>query len=200
MMKNNIILVDVDGVLVDWEFMFEQWMSRHGHVKAHDNYDVSVSYELDKDYSQRMVRMFNESARMRYLPPLRDAVTYVKKLHEQHGFVFHAITSMSNDHYAQQLRTQNLQDLFGDSTFQKIIYLDTGEDKSNVLMNYMKSGCIWVEDKPQNASQGSLLGLDALLMQHNFNMNFNCQEHNVQMVRNWREIYYYVIENGYSDV
>jgi uncharacterized HAD superfamily protein len=123
------------------------------------------------------------------LPPLRDAIKYIKKLHEEQGYIFHCITSLSDDVYAQHLRTKNLRELFGDSVFEKFIYLDTGADKDEVLELYKDTECIWVEDKYENALCGHKFGLNAFLMGHMFNAG--CTE-NVNRVNNWKEIYNYV--------
>ena len=97
-MRNKVILVDCDGVLLDWEYAFDRWMKRHGYeILVDDVYKMDVKYGLDITESKKLCRMFNESATIRRLPPLLDAIKYVKKLHEEHGYVFHAITSLSDD-------------------------------------------------------------------------------------------------------
>lgn len=197
MMKNSVILVDVDGVLLNWSSMFEQWMLEQGYTKYHEYYSVRRAYNLDPAEANRLVAQFNTSARMRSLPPFRDAVSYVKRLHEEHGFVFHAITSMSDDWYAQRLRTENLVDLFGKQVFQRIVYLPIGAKKDNVLAEYKDTGCIWVEDKVDNAYAGTKQGLDSILMKHDFHADLG---HKFKMVNNWKDIYNYVVDYGYSDV
>lgn len=185
--SDKLILVDCDGVLLDWGYSFNYWMKRHGYVKVNDDvYDMSVAYDMSKSEIRRLIRMFNESASIRKLPPLRDAMKYVKKLHEEHGFIFHAITSLSNDQYAQHLRTKNLRELFGDTAFEKYVYLDTGADKDEVLAEYENSFCFWIEDKVENADLGLNLGLNSLLMAHNHNADY---EGNAVRVQNWKEIY-----------
>lgn len=190
-MRNKVILVDCDGVLLDWVYSFDQWMKRHGYTEVCDkSYDVSVRYGIEKSEAKKLIRMFNESATIRKLPPHLDAIKYVKKLHEEHGFIFHAITSLSTDCYAQHLRTKNLIELFGPTAFEKYVYLDTGADKDGVLVDYAGSQCIWIEDKPENADVGLSLGLDSLLMAHNHNADYNGRAKRVQ---NWKEIYEYII-------
>jgi 5'(3')-deoxyribonucleotidase len=130
--------------------------------------------------------MFNESAWIRKLPPLRDAIHYVKKLHAEHGYIFHCITSLSNDDYSQHLRTKNLREMFGDSVFEKYIYLDTGADKDSVLVNYADTGCWWIEDKPQNADCGIGFGLNSILVDHDHNRDYTGR---AARVKNWKEIY-----------
>lgn len=188
MMKNKVILVDCDGVLLDWGYSFDYWMRRHDYKKVDDtNYDMSICYDMSKKDIKRLIRMFNESASIRKIPPLRDAIKYVKKLHEEHGYIFHAITSLSNDQYAQHLRTKNLRELFGDTVFEKYVYLDTGADKDVALAEYKDTGCFWVEDKIQNALVGNLLGLNSIIMDHVHNSHLNHPD--IIRVKNWKEIY-----------
>lgn len=187
-MKDKVILTDIDGVCLDWEYSFDQWMKRHGYEIAEPGiYRMDVKYNLDRNDTVRLIRMFNESAWIRKLPPLRDAIFYIKKLHAEHGYVFHAISSLSNDDYSQHLRTKNLREMFGDTVFEKYIYLDTGADKDEALEKYKDSGCLWIEDKPENCIAGLAAGLVPVLMEHDHNKDFN--HPNVSRVPNWRKIY-----------
>ena len=192
-MKNKVILTDVDGVLFDWQYSFENWMNRHGYemnLDHKDDYLMDKKYGIDKKESKRLIRMFNESAWIRRLPPFRDAIHYVRRLHQEHGYVFHAITSLSNDQYSQHLRTKNLREMFGDTVFEDYVYLDTGADKDEVLEIYKDTDCWWVEDKPQNALVGRDLGLNSILMDHSHNQG---EFSGVTRVRNWKEIYSIII-------
>lgn len=185
--SDKVILVDVDGVLLDWLYAFTQWMERHGYIQiegGEDEYDIGIRYSLPKDEKDRIVRMFNESAWIRKLPPLRDAVKYVRKLHEEQGYVFRVISSLSEDTYAGHLRTKNLIEMFGPTVFESYVYLDTGADKDAALEKYRGSGCFWIEDKPENAELGARLGLESILVDHPFNRE--CQ---VRRASNWKEIY-----------
>lgn len=188
-MRDKVILVDCDGVLLDWMYAFDQWMTRHGFTQVNPNvYDVAEQYNIARSMAKMLVRMFNESATIRKLPPLMDAIKYVKKLHQDHGFIFHAITSLSEDHYSQYLRTKNLIELFGPTTFEKYTYLDTGADKDEELLPYKDTGCYWIEDKPENAVCGANLGLNSLLVRHDHNNSFD-ETAQVRKVSNWKEIY-----------
>ena len=186
-MKDKVILTDCDGVLLDWEYAFDQWMKRHGYVvMATGDYRMDVKYGIEHKEAKKLVRMFNESASIRKLPPLRDAIYYVKKLHQEHGYIFHAITSLSNDQYSQHLRTKNLREMFGDTVFEKYVYLDTGADKDEVLEEYRNTGCWWVEDKVENADVGLDMGLNSLLVEHHHNKNY---QGSAKTVQNWKQIY-----------
>ena len=187
---HKLILVDADGVLLDWEWAFSVWMQERGYTLTADNkksYYLHHHYnELEEKDAKKVVKTFNESAAIGFLPPLRDAMYYVKRLHEEHGYGFHCITSLSLDANAGKLREMNLHKLFGKTAFEKITCLDTGADKHTALSEYKDSGCYWIEDKPENADVGHALGLQSILVEHGHNMNHECP---YPIVKNWREIY-----------
>ena len=184
---NKIILTDCDGVLLNWEYAFDCWIKSKGYIKYKTGlYSVGEAYGLTKEESLELIIQFNESASIGYIPPLRDAIHYVKKMHEEQGFIFHVITSLGKNIYAQRLREQNLQKLFG-SAIDRVICLDTGADKQEALEQYRDSGLLWVEDKIENARLGLEMGLESILMEHRFNMNVS----DIPLVKNWKEIYLY---------
>jgi hypothetical protein len=191
---DKIILTDADGVLLNWEYAFNIWMEQHGHTPvegAQFMYDMSKRYNISKEQSNQLIKIFNESAAIGFLPALRDAMFYVKRLHEEHGFVFHCITSLSLDPNAGKLREMNLKKLFGETAFEKVICLATGADKNDALAPYKDSGLYWIEDKLENAVVGKKLGLRSILIEHGFNM----KEHvpfGIKKVVNWKEIYEHV--------
>jgi FMN phosphatase YigB (HAD superfamily) len=187
-MKNKIILTDADGVLLDWEYAFNVWMEQHGFTLQEPlKYNIGKRYGIDMEQGKKLIKVFNESAAIGFLPALRDAMYYVKRLHEEHGYVFHCITSLSKDENAQELRKMNLRKLFGDTAFDRFVFLDTGADKDEVLAEYKGSGCIWVEDKVDNALVGANLGVRSYLIEHGQNMDHKSTKYRI--VKNWKEIY-----------
>lgn len=186
---DKVILTDVDGVLLNWGYAFDVWMREKG-VEPVDplKYAINEMYGIDRADGKQLVKFFNESAAIGFLPPLRDAIHYVRKLHEEHGYVFHVITSLSLDQNAQKLRTLNLQKLFGETVFQKFIYLDTGADKDEALAEYKNTNYLWVEDKVENAEAGYKVGLDSVVMEHGYNMD-DCR---FPLMKNWKDIYNYL--------
>jgi len=193
-MKNKIILTDIDGVTLDWEYAFDVWMLQHGFNKQEGwqfKYDIGTRYGIEKDQAKKLIRIFNESASIGFLPPLRDAMYYIKRLHEEHGFVFHAITSLSKDENAQELRRMNLRKLFGKTAFEKFVFLDTGADKDEALEPYRDKGYWWIEDKIVNCQAGNNVGLKSLLMEHGHNMDYD--DPRIPRVKNWKEIYEIIV-------
>jgi FMN phosphatase YigB (HAD superfamily) len=189
-MRNKIILTDCDGVCLDWEYAFDVWMREHGFNKQEGwqfKYDMGTRYGIEKDQVKKLIRIFNESAAIGFLPPLRDAMYYIKRLHEEHGYVFHAITSLSKDENAQELRRMNLRKLFGETAFEKFVFLDTGADKDEALEQYRGSGLYWIEDKKINCEVGHALGLKSILIEHGHSLDYNHPE--IPVVKNWKEVY-----------
>ena len=167
----NVILTDCDGVLLNWKDAFDAWMMREHGIFATGNeraYKQGLRYNMDEREIKKYIKAFNSSANIGYLPPLFDAVQGVKKLYQEHGYKFVVITSLSNNPYAQKLRTQNLETIFGADVFEEFVYLDTGADKDSVLECYSKlyPNAYWLEDKVANAIDGRGVGFRALLMKH----------------------------------
>jgi FMN phosphatase YigB (HAD superfamily) len=99
-MKNKVILTDADGVILDWEWAFQVWMEEHGFHRQEGSqfiYSIGDQYGISSEQGKKLIKIFNESAHMGFLPPLRDAMFYVKRLHEEYGYKFHCITSLSKD-------------------------------------------------------------------------------------------------------
>jgi len=188
-MMNKLILTDCDGVLLDWEWAFQVWMTERGYQYKNEgkkNYYLHHHYEdMTQAEIKKLVKFFNESAAIGFLPALRDSVYYVRRLHEELGYQFRVITSLSLDTNAGRLREMNLHKTFG-GAIERTICLDTGADKDDALAPYKDSGMYWIEDKPQNADCGHNLGLKAILIEHGHNMDHDCL---YPVVKNWKEIY-----------
>ena len=87
--KNKIILTDIDGVILDWEEGFNVWMQHHGHELVDDYqymYNIGERYGMSYEQGSKLVKQFNESAAIGFLPPLRDAQFFVKKLNQSKSF------------------------------------------------------------------------------------------------------------------
>lgn len=189
MNKEKLILSDGDGVLLDWEWAFHVWMKEKGYVMTEEAkltyYIHHMYHDLELEESKRLVRTFNESAAIGFLPPLRDSMHYVRKLYEKYGYQFRVITSVSLDQHTIQLRDMNLRKLYGDA-IESVICLDCGADKDHILAEYTNSGMWWIEDKPKNADVGHEMGLQSILVEHGHNMNHKCP---YPIVKNWQGIY-----------
>jgi hypothetical protein len=193
-MDDRVILTDCDGVLLNWSYAFSVWAESHGYFpKAEDPgllYSLSEIYEIEKNQASELVRRFNESAAIGFLPQFRDAIYYVQKLHKEHGYIFKVISSLSTDKAAGELRTRNLKKLFGDTVFDEFIYLDTGADKHDALAKFKNKGYWFVEDKEENARLAYDYGLHGVLIEHGHNMHIK----DIPVFKNWKEIYEQIVK------
>lgn len=187
-MSNRTILTDCDGVLLDWEKSFTEWMNLHGHLQmpyTDDHYDIADRYRIPHRQADQMVREFCSSAWVRFLPVFRDARSGVAHLVES-GYSFVCITSLSNDPMAAKLRMRNLEDVFGKNVFVDLTCLPTGSRKRSALEKYAGTGMYWIEDNAQNAVDGAELGLKSILIEHGHNAV--CEHKEVKRVADWASI------------
>ena len=185
------IIVDCDGVLLDWAYAFDVWMGEHGYKRIPDTdkyYSQSFRYGITDDESYRQIKKFNESGCVGFIPAFRDSVEYVTKLSRM-GWRFEVISCLDKDKYAQRLREKNLRHIFGD-VFDFVTCIDTGADKDETLLPYKDSGLYWLEDKPENAKLGADLGLNTIMLRHQHNANFSYA--GVKVVDNWAQIVNYI--------
>ena len=181
------ILVDADGVIFNWEYAFNLFMEEHGFEMVDDAkliYNIGVRYDIPEKQGKTMIKHFNESAMIGFLPPLRDAQEYITRLADE-GWKFICVTSLSTNKYAQKLRTKNIKKMFGEDAFTDFIYLGTGANKDKVLQQFEGSNMWWIEDKVENALDGAKVGLRPLVMEHGYNMD----DDRVRRVKNWEEVY-----------
>ena len=75
---NKIIATDCDGVLLKWEEAFDEWMALNDFKKhTSDHYAIHMNYWMNKGQMEVLIKVFNESAWMRYLEPREGAVETV---------------------------------------------------------------------------------------------------------------------------
>jgi FMN phosphatase YigB (HAD superfamily) len=179
------ILTDCDGVLLDWEGPFHEWMQKKGYSKIKDGvYSLSEAYGIPKEDKHDVVREFNESAWICCLPVLRDSRAGIATLADA-GYTFDCITSISADPYTKNLRWQNLKDHFG-NVFDELHCIGNGHSKDATLSQYQGTGYWWIEDLPKNCEAGLKQGLKPILIDHPHNRDYKNPD--VIRVKNWKEI------------
>ena len=198
--SDRIILTDVDGVLLEWEHHFTKWMLQrtlfdergaryHPYRLLPDmenTYEMAERFGITKDQVRKEIREFNRSAWMGTQRPMPNSQTWVKLLAAE-GWTFIPITSQTSDKPAQELRKRRLGELFGDHVFTNYHILGTGADKDSALAEFHGTGLYWIEDKPANALAGLKYGLNPILIDHEYNKDFNHPE--ITRVNNWQDIH-----------
>lgn len=188
------IIVDCDGVLLDWCYAFDVWMSEQGYNKIlnrQSSYDQSYRYRISKEQANRQIRNFNESGCVGFIPAYKDSVEYVNKLYNN-GWRFEVVSCLDKDKYAQGLREKNLLHLFGnvfdfidcslDYTYGKYDYL---------FQRYSGKNHYWIEDSISHANSGKEIGLRSVIMDHEYN-----KEWKGLRVKNWKDVYWMVTNDN----
>jgi len=183
----KLILVDVDGVVLNYNSAFEDFMEKQGFpIVEHDNYDFTKKFGISDELVHSMCQDFTSSLNIENLEFIEKSSLYINKLHHEKGYKFHFITSISKDPLAVEMRTNNLLHQIMPSAIHEITCLGFLEDKYEYLFdNYRDSNCWWVEDSVTNFQSGERVGLRALLMDHPYNRYYNTPNR----VYNWKEIY-----------
>lgn len=188
---DNVILVDYDGVCAYWEHAFANWMYLNGYGKPNPGeYELDQKYDITPELGNLLSKMFNESAALATLPPMKDAIKYIRKLHEEHGYVFHCITAIPDIPASREARWKNIRSLFGDTAFERLTLCGESKAKDGLLRSHAGSGCFWIEDVPQNAEYGLNHGLKPLLFDQHYNTSYSHPL--IPRVHNWKEIYMYI--------
>ena len=195
MFDKKLILVDCDGVLLDWTKQFEKWMFNQGYYKnkiVNSEYYSELFFNVTYSESRELTRIFNESAWILGLEPIRDSVEIVRKLNEEHDYQFLVITAFGTDPYSKILRKQNLDEVFGKDIFVDVIATpmngNIAESKREALEEYRDSGLFWIEDRYENAVVGANLGLKSLLIDHHHNAHYKLPS-SIKRVYTWADIY-----------
>lgn len=183
----EVILTDCDGVLLDWEPVFHDWMDRNGYDQENPgHYKMNHVYGIERAESAKLIREFNDSDEISKLPELRDAKEGVAQLVAQ-GYTFVCITSLSLNKESIQRRIDNLESVFGKGVFEDVISLDTGADKDEILSDFNYDNFWWIEDKDSNAVEGLNHGLRPILINHEHNEGFTTTG-DLKRVDTWAEI------------
>jgi beta-phosphoglucomutase-like phosphatase (HAD superfamily) len=198
MNKDNsmIILTDCDGVLVNWDAAFTEWVESKGFPRrpgTAGEYSVAIRHGITAAQSEAFIKEFNESDAIANLLPFADAVEYVGKIAKL-GFKFIVVTSVSSHPDAKKYRTANLTSIFGD-IFEGIHCIEVGASKAHILRtNWGDTGYFWVEDHMRQAEAGHEAGLSTILINHPYNHHYETDLFpKVSFNQPWKEIYGWVL-------
>ena len=190
------ILVDCDGVLLNWSYGFNEFMSNMSMPLLNENvYAIKDRYNISEMFAKNLISAFNSSSSMRSLPPYKDSIKYIRKLKEEHGIVFTVISSFSDSTSSHEDRKHNLETHFGKGTFEEFIFLGEGESKERALSRYRDSGITFIEDLPDNIVISEKLGLSPVILRHAHNDRWiqNCRRDgligSIEVADSWKDFY-----------
>ena len=189
------IIVDYDGVLVDFTQAFDLYMFDKGHfVEDLRPYDVGYRYDCDPSVAYTEMHNFVHSPDFKHMPPMPKAKKSIASLRND-GYVFHCITAAPAERL--QDRINSAEEIYGKNIFQRIHCIGLNSCKKKYLEKYEGSGCFWVEDKPANAVIGLDYGLTPVIMHHSYNADFYHKD--VIRVKDWQELYQLIKEREIED-
>jgi FMN phosphatase YigB (HAD superfamily) len=196
-MTEKIVLTDVDGVLLDWELSFNQWMTRTGYPLVNCSvYHIDIRHNISRALAKTLVAEFNESLEIQTIPALRDAAEVVAALHHKHGYKFRCITSLSSSAQAYNNRLVNLHAVFPPSAIDHLVCLETGACKRDALSQYANTKLYWIEDKVENIEVGAELGLLPILVEHSYNQEYILPPYATRAA-DWKQVYYHLTGEHY---
>lgn len=183
-MNKRLILVDIDGVVLDWMSEFKRFMIKEGYAplkKLPERYDCTDWFGLPYVELHPLMTKFNNSEEFKHIPLVNDALFFMKKLNATHDFV--AITACGEDRHAD--RMENLNNLFGYGFFQTVHCMNHQDSKQYLLSKYKPS--FWIEDNLKNAELGILSGHIPILLKTPYNQ----MESQTPLIRVncWEQIY-----------
>lgn len=169
------ILTDCDGVLLDWNSAFDEYMkTEYGlDVVNEATYCIGTRFGLTPQEGRKHILAFNASEYVDNLKPIPGAQEAVAKLVECHNARFDVISALSDDPAKRDARHKNLVRYFGD-VFDNVYCHGSTTSKAQYLQMY-DPGHIWLEDHTVNAAIGSALGMKSLVLVHDYNRDETMQ-------------------------
>ena len=171
-MKKPWVLLDCDGVLLDWDLGIQQYaQTQQPHVWDGDHmddhaYDIASRLNITPEAAQELIWNFHHSKAYTQLPPMPGAVKAVKELHKFCNLVI--ITACGTQDQIVKSRKHNLSLVFGD-VFTHIHCTDDFSEKAQYLQRYDPG--YWVEDHARNAAMGCMYGHQCFLIDAPHNQN-----------------------------
>lgn len=166
------VLLDCDGVLLDWESSFREWVTGklRRPIAAHpSDWCLSKWLGTTTDEAAALVDEFNHGEFFGNLSPVHGAAWAIGGLAEA-GIEMHVITSCSTAPGVTERRRRNLAARFGD-VFASVTCLDLGQSKVKALVDH-EPGAIWVEDNYTHALTGLALGHRSFVMRYPHNRSY----------------------------
>ena len=156
------ILLDCDGVLLNWREPFSQWLHRYDFIDSPDNW-TSDAYHIEgflkcpDGYGDKLANIFNETHYASKLPAVEGAIDAVKRLTKA-GFTIRVVTAFSSNYESMKLREENLNKVFG-NVFHSLVCLQPGSAKLPFLKTVpIGEDVYYVEDLPAHLMEAEIAG------------------------------------------
>jgi hypothetical protein len=198
MMKSKIIVTDIDMVCLSWASAFIDYLGAFGisPVEGKEHlYNMDEVFNIDIKTMDKFKESFSRDTHFGEMPSMLKSVEYIKRIHDEFGIKFHAVTAVPDNEITVNLRDSNIKKLFGDAFF-KIDHV--GDiDKSHYLEQYRNTGCLWIEDSIKNSIIGAKMGLRSILINQPYNIDEVIDpKYEIQRCDDWEDIYN-IVKDGF---
>ena len=158
-LKDKLILIDCDGVMLDFMYGFHKWMTESYDIPRIYPQLITIpeQYNITKGQSYSLVVDFFESEDSEFLPPVGGAVYWMRELYEKHGYVFKVISNAPK--FNSFKRERNLHRVFNPNYFDGIHCNGMGNSKHDLLLPFKDSNCWFIDDHVKNIVVAESLGL-----------------------------------------
>ena len=163
------VLLDCDGVLLNWESAFRDWVTaklRRPIIAQPGEWCLADWLGVTKDSAAALVEEFNHGEVFGSLRPVYGAEWAIGGLAAA-GVEMHVITSCAANSEVAARRRQNLAAYFGDA-FATVTCLDLGQSKVKALIEH-EPGATWIEDNFTHALTGRALGHRTFMLRYPHN-------------------------------
>ncbi len=195
---NKLILVDVDGVILQWGMAFGAYIKHEGLVP--DNHLIRPAYKVEtilnisRDEATVLISKFHASDHFNHLTPYKDAALFIPRFSKE-GYKFVAISAalqggnIAQDNLIFANRFANLNWVYPD-IFETLHLVPMRASKHEYLSSY--TNAFWVEDTLKNAITGVECGHKSIFINRTEDPRRQGSHPDVINVSCWDEIYDYI--------
>lgn len=181
------ILLDVDGVLLDYDKAFESYYGLND-IALKPTYLYSERYGIEESLIIEMVNEFNESNAFSRIKPFANSKKAISSF-VQNGHELFIISSCGLSSKTHELRKDNLITTFGD-VFSDFHLIDYHKSKFNELEKYKDSEAFWIDDVYHHYIAGKNLGFNAIwkTVEHNRELQSHPDYKDENIYECWKDI------------
>ena len=177
------ILIDVDGVCIDWSAGFHEWMKPEPRTFGY-SYDLRCQYpHIAPSAMADLVAAFNASKDFRDLPLMPGVKLGVEIMREEfHNNLLFAVSACGTAKNIVANREHQLREL----PLNGLITLPLGTSKAEVFRQFRNA--IVIEDAPDQKEASLSAGHFTVCMDQPWNQDFNPRHRFFMRVHGWMEI------------
>lgn len=196
------VITDVDGVLLDWFYGFEQWITnikgvKPVHATAPSMYSLQDKYPLTQQEIVEHIAEFNSSKYFGELLAVRGAESYFCSMLSHRNMKWSWLSCGAVDDKETEcleMRKQNLRKRF----HREIpgILLPMSAKKLTCLAAYSElfgEDMVFIEDSLSHAMDAVKMGIKTVLLDYPYNQQQK-DPYLLYRAKNWKEIYEFLLE------